>query len=463
MTFMAMDHNTFAVRSWPHGVGRDQEAPGQIIHRWNYPIAVFVRELSHLCAPGFIMLLGLGLVLLVQSRHRKGWTDTTLMKHIISRGVVLFLVSNTLGFVITTGTAWLFNSVLVAIAVDYTIVGLLWLGLLRAEAVVSQALDKAFSDSVEVSDEEDAPLLLGRLLALDNRRNGLWNYFNSSTIAQYAGSVLLAVLIIITTWWNVWLDPNNGHCFPAETDSGAVPEDSPALLTDFFRFWFFSINRAHIVSVFPPLAWISPALVGVLYGRLVIARPRPLSANALAIVNTVIGFVLAVLFVLTRLLHFGNLTEDCLRIDGQPPLQPGQNQYLQSVAAFFYDSKYPPDAAFFFYSLSGNFFLMAILGVIPAAYSRKWLAPLLAYGQSALFFFVVHIFVLLGLGAIWVAVFGHDMDFDNDFFKGVHTGVDDWWGFWGNWVMTLGVMWPLCKRYALFKLTKGVDSLWRFF
>jgi hypothetical protein len=357
------------------------------------------------------------------------------------------------------GQTWLMNAVLVALAVDYTIVGLLWLGVEWAEGKMAKALDKVLPDHTEVEDEEDAPLLHSHIPPLGNRRP-LWPP-NSDAVAYYAGTFALVVVFLITLWWNIWLDPTHGHCLP-ESDHHPEPPSQDSQPEDFWRFWFFMVIRKRVQSAFPPLAWISPAVLGVIYGRLVFMRPRPLSNNTLAVINSVIGAVFAVLFVLTRLLHFGNLTEDCLRIDGQP-LHPGQNQYLQSVAAFFYDSKYPPDPAFFFYALSGNFFLLALFGIIPATFSRKWFKPLLAYGQSALFFYVLHFFIIIGFGSIFIAIGGHKVDFENPFYPGVVTGMDEWWAYWGNWALTMAVMWPLCNWYGNFKRTKGPDSLWRFF
>ena len=54
------------------------------------------RFVSHFCAPGFSLLMGAGIVLLVQSRQRAEWSRWRVARFLILRGVILIA----LGFVI---------------------------------------------------------------------------------------------------------------------------------------------------------------------------------------------------------------------------------------------------------------------------------------------------------------------------------------------------------------------------
>jgi hypothetical protein len=459
MMFMAMDHNTLALHSWPHGVGRSSELAGFPVHRWNYTISICVRLLSHLCAPGFTFLLGVGVVLLTQSRRKRGWGAPRLAKHFAIRGLALTAVSALMGLVMSMGQIWLQNAVLVALAVDYTLAGFVWLGVEWIEGALGRQLDKVLPDSDDFEDEEQAPLLHRRVPS-GNHNNGSWPP-SAKFVARHTVTLILLVVFIVALWLNTWVDPSHGRCVPG-VNPQPWPVGSDSEPADFWRFWVLPMARKHVMSGFPPLAWLSPAIFGLIYGKLVFTRSRPLTNNAMAVVNVSLGAVFALLFMLTRVLHFGNLTEDCLQIDHHP-LQPGQNQYLQSLPAFFYTSKYTPDPAFIFYSLAGNFFLFALFTVIPDAFSRKWFKPLLAYGQSALFFYVVHFLLLMWLGSIWIAIGGHEVDFENEFDPSLTTGMDEWWAYWGNFFLAMGIMWPLCNWYGSFKRSKGPDSLWRFF
>jgi hypothetical protein len=75
----------------------------------------------------------------------------------------------------------------------------------------------------------------------------------------------------------------------------------------------------------------------------------------------------------------------------------------------------------------------------------KWATPLLVYGRCPLFFYFVHITLLAFAGQI--------------FFR---NGAGLLWMYITTFIV-LVIMYPLCKYYARFKLSKKSDSLWRFF
>jgi uncharacterized membrane protein len=110
MTLMALDHARFFVaRIHPLEV-------------WNAPLpqyrdiaSFFTRLSSHLCAPGFFFLMGVGMALFAESRRRQGWSEGRIARHFILRGLlVLFLqlfVVNPAWFLGTMGsTATLGNA-----------------------------------------------------------------------------------------------------------------------------------------------------------------------------------------------------------------------------------------------------------------------------------------------------------------------------------------------------------------
>ncbi len=63
-----------------------------------YPdvVSFLTRWLTHLCAPGFFMLLGIGIVYFAESRVAAGWTAGRIMRFLATRGVVLLLVQHLL-------------------------------------------------------------------------------------------------------------------------------------------------------------------------------------------------------------------------------------------------------------------------------------------------------------------------------------------------------------------------------
>ncbi|KAH6704836.1 hypothetical protein EV126DRAFT_440516 [Verticillium dahliae] len=372
MAFMAIDHNTMALGAWQHGTGRVTEEDGAVVHEWNYRIAYAMRTLAHFCAPGFTFLLGMGIVYFGRSRTKLGWSASRMVRHFLVRAVVLTLVSMAMGGIISRGAVWVFNIILIALAAE-------------APLLVNNR-DVGFSEKPSSRAESIS-----------------WTFHN----------MILLVLTAVTIWWNMWMSPTHGYCLP---EGPREPKGSV-----FLRFWFYQVMTMQfpgIVSGFPPLAWISFAILGVLYGRLILRRSW--SATTVACANLAAALAFSVLFVLTRVLRFGNLSENCLQTSDQLA-HPQTNPYLASVASFFYVVKYPPDVAFFAFTLAGTFLLLALFTAVPASFAKRYFKVLLVFGTSALFFYVTHMFLLFAFGGILVALFG------------------------------------------AFKSTKGPDSIWKFF
>lgn len=67
MAAMAIDHTAVSMGAYPHGTGVQGEKASQVIVEWSSDLAYSLRTLTHLCASGFTMLLGMGVAYFVQS------------------------------------------------------------------------------------------------------------------------------------------------------------------------------------------------------------------------------------------------------------------------------------------------------------------------------------------------------------------------------------------------------------
>ncbi|KAF9878414.1 hypothetical protein CkaCkLH20_03906 [Colletotrichum karsti] len=446
MLFMAMDHNTVGLNAWRHSTGPDEgERDSFVVHSWTWWLGYVIRTLSHLCAPGFTFLLGMGVVYFGRSRAKLGWSPARMARHFVVRGAVLTLVSVVLGWVLTMGQFWFMNVILVALAVDYVLVGFLWLGVAATEPALARLLDRFV---VKDDGGERTPLIehAGHHTPSETKPSR-----RAETISWHVHNAVLLVLSFVTIWWNHWLSETNGSC---TTSTHATPAN------DFWRFWFFEVISPHVVSPFPPLAWLSFAILGLLYARVIVSRPLSVSTQICG--NAAAGLFFSVLFVLTRVLRVGNLSDGCLQTP-EHAAHPDANPYLTSPAAFFYIVKYPPDFAFFSFTLAGTFFLLALFAAVPPARAARWLPVLLAYGTSALFFYVVHMFILMSLCVLLVSLTGHDTGRPPPPDGRPAEGVDNLWVWFLNWAFVMAVMYPLCKWYSAFKKRRGADSVWRFF
>ncbi|RYP68947.1 hypothetical protein DL771_006369 [Monosporascus sp. 5C6A] len=451
MVLMALDHTVVAINSWQHGQGRDTELDGAIIRRWNWPLGYAIRTLTHLCAPGFTFLMGMGVVYFGRSRARLGWTSYQMIRHFAIRAAILTLITVLMGVIFTAGRFWFLNAVLFSLAVDYFLAGLLWLVVNKTEPALQQLVGRWLPEFTEPAVTQ--PLLNeSRSIATPTSKATA----RANAISWHVHNLLLLVLAAVTIWWNIWLSPNSGHC-QAEDVKPVVATSLPQNVA--VQIWFHMVQTERIISVFPPLAWLSFAILGLLYGRLLIAQSRSPVTIKYTTILAASGF--ALLFVLTRLFHFGNLSEGCLQTEDQTT-HPGSNQYLASPQSFFYIIKYPPDVAFFAFTMAGNLFLLALFDVIPFQVTKRF-TLLLAYGKSALFFYLVHQVTLFPLGAVLKSMFGHELDY-KDFMSGKNAvGVENVWAYFGLCASVLAILYPLCQWYSRFKQTKGPISIWRFF
>ncbi|KAH7040374.1 uncharacterized protein B0I36DRAFT_310553 [Microdochium trichocladiopsis] len=506
MLLMAMDHTVGAINSWPHAQGSLIELDGIPITRWNRPIGYAIRTMTHLCAPGFFFLLGMGTVYFGRSRSRLGWSAFAVTRHFVIRASVLTVLTVLMGMAMGFGTIWFLNVVLFALGFDYLVVGLLWLLFSKTEPALASTVTKAArlawgkkdNQNVESHASADDEALRPLLPSLQrqhspSRENGSLDAPGART-SYHIHNLLILVLVGVTIWWNIWLSPNGGRCISTNSDGSLDTQPFPKTGSGFIDFWFHVYVTDRVISIFPAMGWLSFAIAGLLYARLVLhpaATPARIRSGTL-----VASLVLAVVFVLTRLLHFGNLSEDCFFTPDQGISDIGHprhgNQYLASPQAFFYLTKYPPDVAFFAYTLSVNLLFLTALDCVPRVYLPKTSPPsitdsaasdgtagarralakafttlltvLLTFGNSALFFYIVHQFVVYGAGSILTKLFGREVPGEKNPLDGQPLiAIQSIWAFWGVWLLVIVIMFPLCRWYARFKSTKSVDSVWRFF
>ncbi|KAF7539128.1 hypothetical protein G7Z17_g12480 [Cylindrodendrum hubeiense] len=458
MLVMALDHTALALNTWEHGTGRVTEMDGIVVTHWNRPAAYIVRTMTHLCAPGFTFLLGVGVVYLGRSRTRLGWTTLRIAKYFAVRGLVLTLINALLGLLVSGGSVWFMNFVLFALAVDYFLAGMLWLAINKTEPLLAQSISGLLKDDpVDVDTEE--PLLQPEAVEISSISA------RATAVSWHIHNAMLFILGLVTIWWNHWLSPTGGHCQlqsnqPATASSNGPVVEGPAVSHNaLLGIWFWVVDTERVVSPFPPMAWLSFAVLGLLYARINLAHPW--SRRTIVLGHSLVGLLFFIVFVMTRVLHFGNLSEGCLHTP-EHDAHPERNPYLVSVQSFFYIIKYPPDVAFWALTLAGNFFLLALFGGLPVRISQR-LTILLDFGRAALFFYIVHLFAVFIVGAILVPLLGHDTGIPITNNPDSTQGIDNIWAYFAIWGACMLLLWPATRWYSRFKSNKSADSIWRFF
>lgn len=85
IVFMALDHaNHFVAQKHP-----SSEMWGGPFPVYADPIAFLTRVITHLSAPGFFFLMGVGMYLLADARRKQGWSEWAIVRFFLIRGSIL--------------------------------------------------------------------------------------------------------------------------------------------------------------------------------------------------------------------------------------------------------------------------------------------------------------------------------------------------------------------------------------
>lgn len=353
MVVMALDHTRSFLMKYD-GVKEIWYAPAT----YNPQIWDFVsRYVSHLAAPGFFFLMGMGMVLMAESRRKIGWDDNKVFHSFLKRGAILILLQFTL-----ENLAWFERS--------HNVVHFLSTGVLSTLG---------------------ACMIFGSFMMR----------YRAKGVAAVSVMALLATAMIIQD-----LDP--------------ASHDDQALLSAVL----FVAGRAGAVKVnYPIIPWLGVTGLGMLYGWYWAADRVRGYRTALYL-----GLALVAAFVAMR--NFPGFWNYRMPVDG-------------SVQAFLQATKYPPDLSWLSLMLGANFLIVWLFWKGETLVERYGQA-LLAYGRSALFFYIVHLHVFGIMSMI--------------FFNG-HTTIVSMAGV--LWLVALAILWPLCAWYGRFKTGKDADSIWR--
>jgi uncharacterized membrane protein len=198
-----------------------------------------------------------------------------------------------------------------------------------------------------------------------------------------------------------------------------VGEVYPAL----WRLLLIAGHDGFLMVVYPVLPWFGVSLLGIGYGHWLERDPGRALRSALPA-----GIVLLVVFVLVR---------------GAGGFGTHHPVADESLMAFFSVTKYPPSVAFLLFALGANALLLSGFQGI-ASSGRLLGGALLVFGRTPLFFYVVHLYLYAVLG---LSIPGE-------------TSLP---GMYPVWIVGLVLLYPICRRYDVFKQGTERTSIWRLF
>lgn len=321
------------------------------------------RFVSHFCAPGFFMLMGMSMIFLTENRLSKNWSLGEVRKYFWKRGGLIILLM---------------------IFVEFPGWGL---GMISA------------SPSVGGANEVPGTLIMG-----------------IPTTVLFG----LAVSMLVGSWmlrWKEWqLIMVTVSCFLL---SGWYIEQldiegSFSILEQILLV----PGKGYLMVIYPLIPWLGVTTFGMLIARRMLAFKTPIYQRLL-----VLGLLFLGVFVGIRATGFGNFQID------------NYHDWISFLTLI----KYPPSVSFF---LMTTGVLCILLWCFSKIELTKYTEPIHLFGQTAMFFYLAHLYVYAIIG----------------FFFPNGSGLPL---LYLCWAIGLIPLYFLCRWYLKFKKGKAKDSIWK--
>ena len=235
-----------------------------------------------------------------------------------------------------------------------------------------------------------------------------------------ASMVIWAFLLRIPSWLMLTLSVcavavTNWYVPGAGADSSALTSPLQVLLV-------LPGNAGFLHSAYPILPWLGLTGAGLAFGRFI-----RVDQNAAFKTAFWCGLGLSAFFVLLRIIDFGDF-----------------HHAGSGVIGFFNVTKYPPSLAYVSMTMGVNLLLLTLLHKYDSSLNKAWAKPLLAYGRTALFFYILHLYIYALVGFVT----GNTLPLV---------------ALYPLWIGGLIVLYPICCWYSRFKQSTSAGSIWRFF
>jgi uncharacterized membrane protein len=331
----------------------------------------FTRFVTHLCAPGFFFIAGMGAGLMRQ----RGMEKRDLAAFLATRGAILILLE-----IFLFGLAWSFDP------------GWFWFGVIAGLGAAMILLAAA--------------LFLPRAVLL---------------------VAALAFIFLHNAFWPGGALPHAVNVFVYAGGMAPLPLLGPRIILYPLLPW-----AALMILGYAAADWLMPG-----------ARPQPRRLASA-------GLAAIALFVLLRVLHFGESAEGGWSASGDG---------VRQILSFLNVQKYPPSLQFSLVTLG----LLALLAAGTTALVRgavpHWLSPLQVYGRTPFFFYLVHIFLIHALALATAAILGWPTNYLFWSPPGPSLVPPDGYGYglagiYAMWLFVLALLYWPCRWFGRAKAAR---------
>ncbi|WP_338733782.1 DUF1624 domain-containing protein [Mangrovimonas cancribranchiae] len=185
-------------------------------------------------------------------------------------------------------------------------------------------------------------------------------------------------------------------------------------------------NFANIKVSYPVLPWLGLICIGYFSGSIYNQNIKP---NQRFKILRIVSISCLGLLVILRGFNFY----------GETLAWKTQDTITKTIMSFLNYTKYPPSLDFLLFTMAIGTYLLVIF----EKYESKTTDILKTFGGSPMFFYVLHLYVLLALYNILLVIFGKN--------KGNYFGVDNLWLVWLIAVILSFLMYLPVKKFGEYK------------
>lgn len=171
--------------------------------------------------------------------------------------------------------------------------------------------------------------------------------------------------------------------------------------------------------IYPVIPWLGITTLGMFFGQLMKKKPSGFTK-----ITLLAGLLFLAIFLGLRFLELGNF----------------QKSSYQDWISFFTFIKYPPSIIFALFTCGANLLILSLFSMLKA--DTKWLKPIRIFGQTAMFYYIAHLYIFAIMGILFP----------------MGSGIEIMYLMWG---LALIILYFICDKFLQFKKGKPLDSLWR--
>ena len=172
------------------------------------------------------------------------------------------------------------------------------------------------------------------------------------------------------------------------------------------------------MAIYPLIPWLGVTTFGMFWAKLMQERPEQIYK-----ISLFTGLIFIAAFVVLRFLSIGNFHFTA----------------NDNWISFFTLVKYPPSVAYVLITCGINLVLFYVFSKLV---NKSWLRPLRLFGQTAMFFYIAHLYLYGLIGGF--------------FPLGCSVGV-----LYVIWAIGLVPLYYICRWFLKFKKSKPNESLWK--